>query len=133
MPAGSQASIAARDERGRMDLAVDALLADPARDQLRELRAEVEDQDAIAECGSGRHQGLRSSCWIGRSIGESAVADGGRVAAVYSLGLASAADQDLPHGRPAMVSAQWRREPRRSYRCGAGCSGSHSRRWFRSR
>jgi hypothetical protein len=30
-----------------MKLAVDVLLADPARDQLRILRAEVEDQDAV--------------------------------------------------------------------------------------
>jgi hypothetical protein len=30
-----------------MKLAVDVLLAHPARDQLRVLRAEVEDQDAI--------------------------------------------------------------------------------------
>ena len=30
-----------------MELAVDVLLADPARDQLRVLRAEVEDQDAV--------------------------------------------------------------------------------------
>jgi hypothetical protein len=35
-------------ERRRMDLAVDALLAQPSRDELRELRAVVEDQDAIA-------------------------------------------------------------------------------------
>jgi hypothetical protein len=31
-----------------MELAVDVLLAHPARDQLRVLRAEVEDQDAVA-------------------------------------------------------------------------------------
>ena len=33
--------------RAGMDLAVDALLADPARDQLRVLRSEIEDQNQL--------------------------------------------------------------------------------------
>jgi hypothetical protein len=37
-------------ERVRMDLAVDGLLADPARDQLRVLRSEIEDENQLM-CG----------------------------------------------------------------------------------
>ena len=54
-------------EVARLDLAVDVLLADAARDQLRELGAEVEDQDAVplgGEVGGGGHApaGILSRC-----------------------------------------------------------------------
>ena len=58
MPIGAIARELRRSarERVRMDLAVDALLADPARDQLRVLRAEIEDEDELM-----RHAALRYS------------------------------------------------------------------------
>ena len=59
------------EARGRrVDLAVDVLLADAPRDQLRELRAEVEDQDTVplgGEVGGGGH----ARSWILSRCGSS--------------------------------------------------------------
>ena len=48
MPCGAKRAHGVQRQTARMDLAVDAALADPARDQLGVLGAEVEDQDPVA-------------------------------------------------------------------------------------
>jgi hypothetical protein len=52
-----------RAEIRRMDLAVDAQLAQPARDQLGELGAIVENEDAVALGARGRFHATRSDSW----------------------------------------------------------------------
>ena len=41
--------------RARMNLAIDALLADATRDELRVLRAEIEDQDRLSIHGAAMY------------------------------------------------------------------------------
>ena len=52
IPFGFHSRIHSQRARRRMDLAVDVRLAHPARDELGELGAEVEDQDAVVVLGA---------------------------------------------------------------------------------
>ena len=65
MPFGANARTALELDVAGMDLAVDAALADAARDELGELGAEVQDQDAIAVRIRGHQRGILAATRAG--------------------------------------------------------------------
>ena len=74
MPTGFFAAISAADDGVRHDLAVDARLAHASRDQLRVLRAEVDDEDgALGGLGLlGQRVFSVGMAWAGSGLVDSA-------------------------------------------------------------